>query len=539
MKRTRFAGVVAVAAAVALAAACSPSKPKNNSGTGTASGSESNKSTITIATTTDVANFNPLLGVSFSDYWVTDLMYPTLMTMDSSGAKGGSVATKWGYTSPTKGYFDLRTDMKWSDGKPLTASDVAWEMNAIVRDKPPGVVTGFMNNFASAKATSATHVDITLSKPDSTLIPEVGFWMRIVPEHVWKNVGNIGKFANSSKWVAAGPYKLTSFKKGQSYTMERVTPYPMAPGGTPTLAKVVFRVYPDVNTELLALKNGDVDVVGNALPPSQVKSLKSTSGIQVADVPGLGYTFMTYNVKHKPLDNKLVRQALAHAVDNETIRKIVVQGQALSTKSEAIAPVLKDWVDPTAKEYSFDPKLSKQLLTQAGYHANSSGKFPLSFKLVYSLVDPVISQMVTLVRDEAAQAGISIKLEGVDRNTFLQKGASGDFDIYAGSFSIEDNPITGMVLAFEPGAANNYTFVDDPHLLDLLHQAQNATDSATQIKLAQQAAKYVQDNVYDNVLFMQNLEVAYRKGWSNFVIEPSQLLSIVNPESLSHAVHTG
>lgn len=536
MKRATYLGVAAGLAAVLIAAGCSPSKPKSQ---GSGSAGPSNKSTITIATTTDVANFNPLLGVSFSDYWVTDLMYPTLMTMNANGTKVPSVATKWGYTSPTQGYFDLRSDMKWSDGQPLTADDVAWEMNAIVRDKPAGVVTGFMNNFASAKATSPTHVDITLSKPDSTLIPEVGFWMRIIPKHVWDKVGNIGKFANSSNWVAAGPYKLVSFKKGQSYTLDRVTPYPMAPNGTPTLQQVVFRVYPDVNTELLALKNGDVDVVGNSLPPSQVASLRSTSGIQVADVPGLGYTFMTYNVKHKPLDNKLVREALAHAVDNETIRKVVVQGQAISTNSEAIAPVLKEWVDPTAKEYSFDPKLSKQLLTQAGYHANSSGNFPLTFNLVYSLVDPVIAQMVPLIRDEAAQAGITIKLQGVDRNTFLQKGADGDFDIYAGSFSIEDNPITGMLLAFEPGAANNYTFVNDPQLLDLLHQAQNATDPAQQIKLGQQAAKYVQDNVYDNVLFMQNLEVAYRKGWSGFVTEPSQLLSIVNPDSLSHAVHSG
>lgn len=537
MKRSKYVGIAAAAAALVLVGACSPSKPKGDGDKG-GSGS-SDKSTITIATTTDVANFNPLLGVSFSDYWLTDLMYPTLMTMDSSGTKVPSVATKWGYTSPTKGFFDLRSDMKWSDGQPLTAGDVAWEMNAIVHDKPAGVVTGFMGNFASAKATSPTHVDITLSKPDSTLVPEIGFWMRIIPEHVWDKVGNIGKYANSSNWVAAGPYKLTGFKKGQSYTMQRVTPYPMAPKGTPTLQKVVFRVYPDVNTELLALKNGDVDVVGNALPPSQVKSLKATPGLDVKDVPGLGYSFMTYNVRHKPLDNKLVRQALAHAVDNETIRKVVVQGQALSTNSEAIAPVLKDWVDPTAKEYSFDPNMSKQLLTQAGMHANSSGKFPLTLRLVYSLVDPVISQMATLVRDEAAQAGISIKLQGVDRNTFLQKGVDGDFDIYASSFSIEDNPITGMQLAFQPGAANNYTFVNDPQLLKLLNQAQSATDNATQIKLTQQAAKYVQDNVYANILFMQNLEVAYRKGWSNFVVEPSQLLSIVNPESLSHAVHTG
>jgi peptide/nickel transport system substrate-binding protein len=115
------------------------------------------------------------------------------------------------------------------------------------------------------------------------------------------------------------------------------------------MQKIVFRVYPDVNTEILALKNGDVDAIGNSLPPSQVPNLKAVDGIQVQDVPGLGYTFMTYNVKHKPLDNLLVRQALAHAVDNETIRRVVAPGMAISTNSQAIAPVLKDWVNPAAK----------------------------------------------------------------------------------------------------------------------------------------------------------------------------------------------
>ena len=55
-----------------------------------------------------------------------------------------------------------------------------------------------------------------------------------------------------------------------------MTPYPFAPNGTPTLSKIVFRVYPDINTEILALKNGDVDLIANALPPAQVKNLKAS-----------------------------------------------------------------------------------------------------------------------------------------------------------------------------------------------------------------------------------------------------------------------
>jgi peptide/nickel transport system substrate-binding protein len=89
---------------------------------------------------------------------------------------------------------------------------------------------------------------VTLTRPDATVVPEIGFWMPIVPEQVFGKQ-NVAKFPNNSGWVSAGPYRLTSVAKGQSYTFERVTPYPFAPNQTPTMQRVVFRVYPDINTD--------------------------------------------------------------------------------------------------------------------------------------------------------------------------------------------------------------------------------------------------------------------------------------------------
>jgi peptide/nickel transport system substrate-binding protein len=532
-------GLGAAGAAIALLAlaACAPSAPAASGGG--AGGSGASNDTMTIATTTDIDNYNPLIGDSTTDFWINDLMYPALMSIDANGAKVPAVATSWGYTSPTQGYFNIRTGMKWSDGVPLTAADVAWELNAIIKYQPAGIITGFIGNLKSAKATSPTHVELTLSEPDSTLIPEIGFWMPIVPMHVWDKVGNIGTYVPNKNWVSAGPYKLVSAVRGQSYTLDRVTPYPFAPGGKPTMAKVVFQVYPDVNTELLALKSGAVDVVANTLPPSQVPVLEKTPGITVQSVPGLGYNFLTYNVKHTPLNNVLVRQALAHAVDDSTLRQVALDGEGVTTGGVPIAPVLKQWVDPSLKEYSFDPSLSRKLLEQAGYKPNSAGQFPLSFTLVYSLEDPVTSGMVPLIRSEAAQAGITINLKGEERNTFLAAGVSGDFDIYASSFSIEDNPVIGMELAFEPKGANNYTFADNTQLNGLLAKAATAPTMAQQVSLVHQAAQIVQDEVYDNVLFMQDPAVAYKTGWTGWKVEPSQLLSIVNPQSLANVRYTG
>jgi peptide/nickel transport system substrate-binding protein len=483
-----------------------------------------------------VVNFNPLIGNSRTDDWITDLMYPRLLTIDANGNKQPYLAKDYGYTNPTTGYWNIRDDLKWSDGQPVTASDVAYTINAILKDKPAGNTTyGQLANVQSAVAASPTRVELKLTHADSTVVGEVGFWMNVVPQHIFEPAGSVAKFANNSNWVSAGPYKLTSVAKGQSYTLERVTPYPFAPNSTPTVSKIVYRLYPDINTEILALKNGDVDLIGNALPPAQVKNLQAVSGIKVQQVPGLGYAHMTYNMNHKPLDNVKVRQALAHAVDYNAIRSVVLQGQAVSTGSSPIPPVLKDFADPTLQEYTYDPNLSKQLLQEAGYGA---GK-PLTLTMIYSLQDAVTAQWASIVKDDAAKAGITINLQGMDRNTYLAKTAAGEYDIYAGNFAIMDDPATNMTLTYLPKGAINYSLVNDPQLTALVTKAQATTDKAAQQDLVWQAATMVHDNVYDNVMYMQNLYLAHSTKWDGFVVKPSELLSLVDPQSLANAKKIG
>jgi peptide/nickel transport system substrate-binding protein len=491
-----------------------------------------------VATTTDVVNFNPQIGASRTDAWITDLMYPRLLDIGADGEKTPSLARDWGYTNPTTGFYEIRDDMKWSDGKPVTARDVADTINSVKHDKPAGVTYGLTVNVTKAKAVSNTRVEVSLSRPDATAISEIGFWMPVVPEHVWGKV-NYAKFPNDSDWVSAGPYRLVKVAKGQSYTFERVTPYPFAPNGTPMAKKLIYRVYPDVNTELLALKNGDVDVVANALPPAQVKTLRTADGVKVQKVPGLGYTHIQYNLDHKPLDKLPVRQALAHAVDYQRIRDVVLQGQGVSTDSNPIPPVLDEYSDPSASEYAFDPDRSRELLEQAGYQADSDGNFPLSFTMIYSLQDSVMAQWAKMVREDAKKAGITIDLKGLDRNAYLAASDAGEYDIYAGNFAIMDDPPTNMTLTYLPDGVINYSHVDDPALTRLVTQAQATGDHQAQQRLVLDAADIVREKIYDNILHTQNLYFAHSDDWTNFQVQPSELLSIVNPKSLAQAKQVG
>lgn len=540
MKRTRAIVLVAVGAASLMAlAACAPSAPGTGSTAGSASSAQgqgtTSDATLNIATSADIVNYNPLVGDSRTDDWVSDLMYPRLMTINSNGVKSPQLATKWGYTDPTHGYYDIVKGMKWSDGVPLTAKDVAYTLNAVKKYKPAGTLIGQMTNFKSATAVSDTKVDITLSAPDNTVIPEIGFWANIVPEHVFSKAPDFATFPNNKDWVSAGPYKLVSAIKGQSYTLDRVTPYPLVSDGKPGPKQVVFKVYPDVNSEILALKQGAVDLIADTLPPTQVKVLQHTSGISVDEIPGFGYDHLVYNMAKKPLDQLAVRKALSETVDYSTILKTVLLGQATPTNGNPIMPALSDFYQPLAP-YKYDPSAAKKALLAAGFKENSSGMFPqLTFNLIYSLQDPVESQWVGIVQKGAAAAGITIKLQGLQRNTWLADANNGDFQIYAGNFAIMDNPTTNMELTYLPGGVINYSHVNDPKLSALITESGVTTNAAKQKSLVQQAARIVHDNVYDNVMYTQNLYVAHRDNWSGFVVEPSELLSIVNPVSIASA----
>jgi peptide/nickel transport system substrate-binding protein len=531
--RVVLAAVVSVAALVV--SACTPSVPDDSTGGGGQDGGAEKSSKIVIGTTADVVNFNPLVGNSRTDAWVTDLMYPKLMQMDLGGKKSALVATKWGYEDGGRtAWVDLRDDLTWSDGKPLTAKDVAFTVTAVAKEKI-GIVAGLIPTFTKATAVSDTRVEFELSKPDGTFLTNIGFWMPIVPEHVFGKADSVQAFANDKDWVGAGPYTLTRVRKGESYQLDAVDSYPFAPNGKPSLRQVEFRVYPDVNTEVLALRNGDIDLVANVIPPPLVKTLQNADGIGLQEVPSLGWAHIQYNTEREPLNRVEVRRALAQAIDAEAIRRVVLGGKAKSTGSSVLSPTLEFWHDPSLKEYAYDPAAAKAALAKAGFDdADGDGLFDdLQPTMIYDKADPNISRWAQLVRDSSREAGIDIKLSGLERNTYVEKGAERDFDIYAGSWAIMEEPAAYLALAFKSGGFINYGQVKDPALDSLIDKAQQATSPDDALRPVHDIAARIHEQVYDVVLYVETFTVAHDSTWTGFVVQPSELLSIVNPQSLA------
>ena len=491
---------------------------------------------IVVGTTADVVNFNPLAGNSKSDTWVTNLMYPRLMQMTAEGSKDPYVATDWGYSDDgLTAWMEIRDDMSWSDGELFTAADIVYTITAVTAESI-GITAGLVPAFVSAEAVSPTRVEFTLSRPDGVFLTNIGFWMPIVPEHAFPPVGEVEAFANDADWVSAGPFVITGFDRGQRYLLKAVENYPLAPDGRAAVDEVEFRVFPDVNAQALALRAGDLDLIANAIPPAIVRTLESLPDIEIAEVPALGWAHMQYNLDREPMTQLAVRQALAKAVDYDAIRAIALQGQAESTGSSVISPVLGYWADDTIEEYKYDPDGARALLEEAGYEdADGDGLYDgLSLAILYDQAASEIANWAQIVKDSSAAAGIAIELAGLERNTYLARARARDFDIYAGAWSVMEEPAAYLGLAFRSDGFINYGNVDDAEIETLLDEAQAAASPEAALGPVRAIAMRINAQVYDNVLYYQTFQFAYNGAkWEGFVPQPSDLLSLINPLSLA------
>ncbi|MEV1330413.1 ABC transporter substrate-binding protein [Micromonospora costi] len=528
----RWRLAVALGAAVSLGiSGCSL-----NEGNGSSSGS-TDSSVLRIGTTTDVSNFNPLQSLSKTDSWILNAMYPHLLRIDENAKKAPELAKEYRYEDGGKtAVFVLRDDFKWSDGKPVVADDVKFSAEMIMKYKL-GNVAAKLTWVDSIEAPDATTVKFKLSQPYAPFAEGVGFWMSVVPKHVFEKAGDLSKFPNDSNWVGAGPFVLDSMTKGQRYVMKRNDNYPLAPGGKAAVSQVEYRVYPDVNTMMLALRNGDIDLMGTPVPVSAAKTFEGDSKIKMVKVGALGFAHLTYNMKNKYLADQDVRQALSMAVDTKSIISAVLQGDG-QQMAGPISPIFSEYDNTEIQPYPFDPAGAKTKLTSAGYKdGNGDGFFDeLSFGVACDQSNANITRVVQLFRESAAQAGIKLENECVERNTFLSRTKNGEYDIDASQWGVFDNPMDQLrstYLSSNPGGIN-YNLLESPEMDQLINDAAGTTDAEAFKSKIKNIDKVVHDQAYLTPLYVENFQFAYNASkFTGFVPSPSDLLGMVTAYSLA------
>ena len=337
-------------------------------GGGTAAGQEGGKDTLTIGMVQGIDSMNPVRGVTVAAFEAYNMTLPTLTDKAAKDfATIPGLATEWKGSEDGKTWtYTLRPDMKWSDGQPLTAEDVAYTVNRSREE-------AWLNHSATtgnltAKVNSPTELVITSKVPDPKL-PAMDVY--VVPKHIYEQYDDkaITKW-NGQTDVAGGAFSLTEFKKGQ---FARFTANPEYWNGKPSVDEVVIRVFNNPDAMVAALKRGEIDFV-QSVPEGQFLNLKKDD--QFATIEGSQGGFDEFALNggdglkkgHPALDDKRVREAIGHAIDKQTIVDRVARG--LATPAEAISPSANPaWTPeiPEDQRYDFDLDKANQILDDAGY----------------------------------------------------------------------------------------------------------------------------------------------------------------------------
>ncbi len=449
---------------------------------------------------------------------VPDLADPVPSVANGGITQGGKVWT-----------FHLRPNVKWSDGVPLTANDVAYTFNRILRQQL-GMYIGYFTNVTKVQATDPQTVVITCSKPNAVL---TALYVPILPEHIWSKVpdGKVETWANVPM-VSSGPFQVAEVQHGKFVRLTRNPYYKDGFGVEPTVQTVLFDIYTEASSLVNDYKVGAIDAALD-LDPGFYAPLKSVSGSQLTDSPALGFHEMGMNCYQSPkskgnpllLDVK-VRQAICYAIDKDTIAHTAMDGLA-PVASSLLSPVQSEFrlVVPQDQLYAFDPAKAKQILDAAGYKMGSGGVRvapngkPLSLRLNAITDYPMDVSAAKMIAGYLKDVGIGIKLDITDEGAFTDLNYdNANDDLYLWNWNADIDPgyilstfTTGQLLN---GSDSEYS---NPQYDKLYIQQAEATDPAQRKAIIEQMQQILyRDAPYAILWYNVNIQAFRTDRWTGY-----------------------
>lgn len=450
--------------AAALASA-SPTPSLYSSPAADASASAGSTSPLVyrIGLQSDVDNMNPFstyntipwecfrVGYNFltwydADYKPAPDLADPVPTVENGGVTdGGRVWT-----------FHIRPNVKWSDGVPLTARDVAYTYNRILRQKL-SMYLSYFTGVTKVEAPDDQTVVITSKRPNAVM---TALYVPILPEHIWSKVpdSKVESYANVPM-VSSGPFQVTEVKIGKYVKLVRNPHYQDGFGVEPTVDEVLFEIYQTQDSLVADYKAGNLDAAIE-LDPGFYRSLKGVPGSTSVAAPGLGFHELGFNCWNSPkskgnplLRDVRIRQAVNWAIDKQAIAAIAMDGLAPAGTS-LLSPVdtFFHWNVPPAEQYSYDPAKAKQILDDAGYKMGPNGVRvapngkPLKFRLAALNQYPMDISAAKKISAYLKDVGIGITLQVMDENAFTNANYdNADDDLYIWSWTADIDP--GYILS--------------------------------------------------------------------------------------------
>lgn len=404
--------------------------------------------------------FNPYFFVNGWDENVTNVIFARLIDWDSHGESVPGLAESWTVTPDGKTYtIKLRPNLKFSDGSPLTAADVAFTLTVLYDPKYDGdtdislahIVGG--DDYKAGKADSVSGLkvidpqtlQVTTSEVGATTLQKIGG--PVLSKAYYGqgySRGNLDTLRTlHGKPLGNGPYIYDKYIPGQEI---RFHANPNYYKGVPPTPRFIYRVTnPSTNFQLF--QTGETDYDAFTSRPDDIEQLKLLGFANINLYGSSDYSEIEFNFRRPALQDVKVRQALIYGLDRQQLIDAVYQGYG-SVANEPIAPISWAYNAQDVNPYKYNPEQAKKLLEEAGWKVGADGireKDGKRLELTLLVSKKVLNDaLIPIAKENYRQIGVLLKPQVLDFNALMSQRKSGNYDLASFSTSTLNDPHDGV-----------------------------------------------------------------------------------------------
>jgi peptide/nickel transport system substrate-binding protein len=468
--------------------------------------------TVTFASFADAVRLLPYTTSDSASSRIQGLIFEGLVTTDIKGTPIPHIATKWDISKDKLTYtFYMRKDVKFHDGKKLTANDVKHSFGLYMDEKSINPYKYLFNKIDKITVKNDYTIEFKLKEPYVFFLFSAG--AAILPSHYVKTVDDFNKNTKIHRNpIGSGPFKFKEWRTAERIVVDANKTYW---DGRPYLDRLIMKVVPDSNVEVINLLKGNVDFV-ESIQPKQVATVKRNKNLTVVKYDAASFAMIGYNLETPFFNDAKVRRALAIGLN----RKSIVDKVLLKNAKLASGPFhpLTSIYNKNIQPLAYNMAEAKKLLAEAGWKIGSSGLLEKNGKVFeieisYNQGNKVREQIATVVAQQWKQLGIKANPRSYEWSVYLDRLDTGKLDAYILGWNLGtsgDQYGLWHSKEFSPAGLNS-PHVNNPKLDKLLEEFRAEIDPGKRAKIYHQVHKIMSDEQYQLWMYYPQSFAGYNK----------------------------
>ena len=406
--------------------------------------------------------------------------YDSLITSNGDGTYSPAIASSWEVAEDAQSItFEIRDDIKFHNGDPVTIEDVVFSFNTAIRNGWTDSFTGCMDRMEQVDDTHVVLYFLTPYGPGLECVTMEGcgiFQKAYYEEH--------GADYYGRNPMGTGPYKFVEWKTGESVSMVANEAYF---GEVPAIENVTFKFYSSLSTAAIALENGEIDVLLDPDPVDRAR-LEGNADLQFDATPAMTVTFAYLSGEGVFAEDLNLRLAVAHAIDKEAV--LIATFEGYGELANSVFPYGTLGVDEGYVPPQYDVEKAKEYMAKSNH--------PDGLALTVQVPsDNKYSKPAEIIQSNLAEIGITLTLEKMETNAwFADVLMMGNYELMPVTFSTSLYDIDYYYEMFTSTGGQNFNKMNDAALDAAFLTNRSSSDAAERLAAAEEAIRIMGDEAY-------------------------------------------